>query len=142
MDLSGAMMYSSVSFVYTLITLCDHPIEAVHDTTSHSDTQQEGKFVTFFFNYEHQIKREVKRIHIRGCRCNERLKAKTDGSTRLSYTVSETSSPNDQSKNCTSLICCHVNGIPMMETQLRKTDVTISDVMWEETIPQTESVCL
>jgi hypothetical protein len=25
------------------------------------------------------------RTHIYGCRCNERLKAKTDGSTRLAY---------------------------------------------------------
>ena len=32
------------------------------------------------FYYEQQIKREIKRIHISGCRCNERLKAKTDGS--------------------------------------------------------------
>ena len=38
------------------------------------------------FYYEHQIKRELKGIRIRGCRCNERLKAKTDGSTRLTYT--------------------------------------------------------
>ena len=29
---------------------------------------------------EQQIKRELKGIHIYGCRCNERLKAKTDGS--------------------------------------------------------------
>ena len=38
------------------------------------------------FYYEQQIKRELKGIHIRGCRCNERLQAKTDGSTRLAYT--------------------------------------------------------
>ncbi len=25
-------------------------------------------------------------MHIRGCRCNERLKVTTDGSTRLTYT--------------------------------------------------------
>ena len=37
--------------------------------------------------YEQQIKRELKGIHICGCRCNERLKAKTDGSTRLACTV-------------------------------------------------------
>ena len=30
--------------------------------------------------YEQQIKRELKGIHICGCQCNERLKAKTDGS--------------------------------------------------------------
>ena len=30
--------------------------------------------------------RELKRIHIRWCRCNESLKAKTDGSKRLAYT--------------------------------------------------------
>ena len=28
----------------------------------------------------------VKGIHIYGCRCNERLKIKTEGSTRLTYT--------------------------------------------------------
>ena len=44
------------------------------------------------FYYEQQIKWEVKRIHISGCRCNERLKAKTDGSTRLTYTGLPTSS--------------------------------------------------
>ena len=39
------------------------------------------------FYYEQQIKGELKRkIHIRGCRCNERLKTKTDGSTHLAYT--------------------------------------------------------
>ena len=37
--------------------------------------------------YYEEIKREVKRIHIIGFRCNERLKAKTEGSTRLAYTV-------------------------------------------------------
>ena len=38
------------------------------------------------FYYEQQIKRELKGIHICGCRCNERLKAKTDGSKCLTYT--------------------------------------------------------
>ncbi len=38
------------------------------------------------FYYEQQIKRELKRIYICGCRYNERLKAKTDGSTCLTYT--------------------------------------------------------
>ena len=33
-----------------------------------------------FFFYEQQVLREVKRIHICGYRCNERLKDKTDGS--------------------------------------------------------------
>jgi hypothetical protein len=32
------------------------------------------------------MKRELKRILIHECRCNERLKAKVDGSTRLTYT--------------------------------------------------------
>ncbi len=35
------------------------------------------------FYYEQQIKRELKGIHICGCRCHERLKANTGGSTRL-----------------------------------------------------------
>ena len=38
------------------------------------------------FYYEQQIKWEIKRIHTSGCRCNERLKVKTDGSKCLSYT--------------------------------------------------------
>ena len=38
------------------------------------------------FDHEQQIKRELKRSHVSGCRCNERLKAKTDGSKRLAYT--------------------------------------------------------
>ena len=32
------------------------------------------------------VKREVRRKHIYGCRCNERLKAETEGSKRLAYT--------------------------------------------------------
>jgi hypothetical protein len=39
-----------------------------------------------FFYYEQQINRDLKEIHICGCRFNERLKNKTDGSTGLSYT--------------------------------------------------------
>ena len=39
-----------------------------------------------FYN-EQQIKQELKGIHLCGCRCNERLKAQTDGFTRLAYTV-------------------------------------------------------
>ena len=38
------------------------------------------------FYYEQQINRDLKRIHISGCRCNERLNEKTDGSKRLAYT--------------------------------------------------------
>ncbi len=44
------------------------------------------QIIVHFIYYEQQIKRELKRIHISGCRCNERLKAKTDGSKRLAYT--------------------------------------------------------
>ena len=33
-----------------------------------------------------EIKRELKRILIYECRCNERLKAKAEGSARLAYT--------------------------------------------------------
>ena len=33
-----------------------------------------------------EIKRELKRILLYECRCNERLKAKFEGSTRLEYT--------------------------------------------------------
>jgi hypothetical protein len=38
------------------------------------------------FYYEQQVKREVKRRQISVYRCNERLKAKTDGSKGLVYT--------------------------------------------------------
>ena len=37
------------------------------------------------FYYEQQINRELNGMHICGCRCNERIKAKT-GSKRLTYT--------------------------------------------------------
>ena len=36
--------------------------------------------IQLYFYYEQQITRELKGIHICGCRCNERLKVKTDGS--------------------------------------------------------------
>ena len=39
----------------------------------------------FIYDYE-QIKRELKRLYIYRSRCNERLKAKTDGPTRLADT--------------------------------------------------------
>ena len=42
--------------------------------------------VPFLFYYEQQIKRDLKRTHISGCRYNERLKTKTDGSKCLGYT--------------------------------------------------------
>ncbi len=43
-------------------------------------------FYTNSFYYE-EIKRELKRILLYECRCNERLKAiKAEGSTRLTYT--------------------------------------------------------
>jgi hypothetical protein len=34
-----------------------------------------------------EVKRELKRIHINGCRCNESINAKMEGSKRLGYTV-------------------------------------------------------
>ncbi len=39
----------------------------------------------FVFYYE-EIKRELNRILIYECRCNERLRGKDEGSTRLTYT--------------------------------------------------------
>ena len=39
-----------------------------------------------FFYYEQQIKRKLKDVLICGCRYNERLKVKTNGSMRLTYT--------------------------------------------------------
>ena len=40
----------------------------------------------FLFEYEQQIKRDLKRIRVSGGRCNERLKVKTEGSKCLGYT--------------------------------------------------------
>ncbi len=48
------------------------------------DYAVENRLLIYF--YEQQIKRELKEKHISGCRCNERLKAKTDGSKHLTYT--------------------------------------------------------
>jgi hypothetical protein len=39
-----------------------------------------------YFVYYETIKRKLNRILIYECRCDERLKAKTEGSTRLAYT--------------------------------------------------------
>ena len=39
-----------------------------------------------FVVYYEETKRELKRILIYECRCNERLKTKAEGSTRLTYT--------------------------------------------------------
>ena len=49
-----------------------------------NSTEENG--TSFYFYYEQQIKRELKRIHISGCRWNERLRDKTDGSKSLGYT--------------------------------------------------------
>ena len=38
------------------------------------------------FYYEQLIKRDLKGIHLSGCRYNETLKVKTDGSMSLGYT--------------------------------------------------------
>jgi len=38
------------------------------------------------FDLLYQLKRDLKRIHTNGCRCNERLITKTEGSKRLAYT--------------------------------------------------------
>ena len=43
-------------------------------------------FYFLFIYYEQQIKRDLEGKHVCGCRCHERLKAKTDGSTCLGYT--------------------------------------------------------
>ena len=45
-----------------------------------------GFIFLFTWFYEQQVKWELKRIHISGYRCNERLTSKTDGSKRLGYT--------------------------------------------------------
>jgi hypothetical protein len=42
--------------------------------------------LTLPFPYNESIKRELKRRPIYECRCDERLKTKAEGSTRLAYT--------------------------------------------------------
>ncbi len=44
------------------------------------------RFFGSFFVYVEEMKRELKRILVYECRCNEGLKAKAEGSTRLAYT--------------------------------------------------------
>ena len=61
-------------------------LEHLKIETRLTDESFECVMVYKVFNHEQQIKRELKGIHICGCRCNERLKAKTDGSTYLGYT--------------------------------------------------------
>ena len=50
--------------------------------------------------YEQQINQEVKGLRICGCRCNERLKAKTDGSTvyvpHIHWVARGTGTPKDR----------------------------------------------
>ena len=41
---------------------------------------------TWLFYFEQQIKQDLNGINICGCRCNERLKAKTDVSSCFTYT--------------------------------------------------------
>ena len=55
-------------------------------TSSHFFTLTTWKHQWGFITSEQQIKRELKGIHVCGCRCNERLKAKTDSSMCLTYT--------------------------------------------------------
>ncbi len=47
---------------------------------------KENTYLVLWFVYYEEIKRWVKRILIYGFRCNERLKDKFEGSTRLTYT--------------------------------------------------------
>ena len=49
-------------------------------------TECRGRKTPIYVYQEQLIKRKLKGIHISRCRCNERLKAKTDGSQGLTYT--------------------------------------------------------
>ncbi len=49
-------------------------------------TQKETVVFLYFFVYE-EIKRELRRLLISECRCNERLQDKTKGSTYVGKTV-------------------------------------------------------
>ena len=44
------------------------------------------KYVFGFFVYYEEIKRELQKILVHVCRCNEILKVKSEGSTLLTYT--------------------------------------------------------
>ena len=52
--------------------------------------QESGQFLE-----SEWMKPEIQRIHISGCRCNERLKPKTDGSKDLGYIGSFDGSRDD-----------------------------------------------
>ena len=61
-------------------------MEGKSRVTGCGDLSSHGPIKTLYFYYEELIKRDLKRIHMSGCRCNERLKAKIDGSMHLAYT--------------------------------------------------------
>ena len=61
--------------------MCDFEVRFTGEV-SVLEMKEEGKI---FFLLE-EVMGELKRIHICGCRCNERLKAKTDGQ-RASHTL-------------------------------------------------------
>ena len=97
-------------------------------------------FVLFYD--EQQIKQELKGIHICGCRCNERLKAKTDGCMRLTYTRSFIMSPRSHRPYPSSflrpppssVICLSVTWlerVPMLDLhRLQQTCFLIISLVW------------
>ena len=60
-----------------LVTWCDINVDRIGTPTICFGGRDCGDLILLY--YEQQIKRELKRKHISGCRFNERLKAKTDG---------------------------------------------------------------
>ena len=64
-------------------------IETSHTLGEYRKLPSEQSFIKgnsfFVFNYFllQEGKRGLKRIHLEGCRCNERLKDRTEGATRL-----------------------------------------------------------
>ena len=58
----------------------------MYDTLLQLDTDSHLNFEKKGFVYYESIKRELNKRLIFECRCDARLKAKAEGSTRLSYT--------------------------------------------------------
>ena len=73
----GIWLNDSHPFNYTFQVFCSSRLS---NCWSHTTAELE-----ITFGYEQQMKWEIQGIHICGCRCNERLKSKTDESKSLPY---------------------------------------------------------
>ena len=58
-----------------------------HESVIHAKTSRKGLILIILSTYYESLKRELKTKTIYGCRCDERLKTKGEGSTSLISTV-------------------------------------------------------